>query len=324
MHLVNRERQGRCFLLVIHILCAPTASRTRYDTFFYCHFSYTNVLKVNLIVGDYFKVETVYTKHSKMACELISWLRSKTQVLARLRVVQVQSGMQPLSVIRAVLTRWTAHYLAFRRLLQLHRPLTVLVNSDAMALPHQRILVSPGLSASNKRRAQEMVVIIEDGSFWHSLARLKTHLEPLARAANVAQAAFCRLDQILLTFGSLSIYYEDNRARDPANVPGCTAILDSIEKRWAKADQDVFIATVLLNPFIKSSAFDPTIPFLTHAGVYALMKRLYRCFFSVTETTAVLEQNLRKLLVNIEDYFATSGSFAHMASTIVTIEEEAR
>lgn len=41
------------------------------------------------------------------------------------------------------------------------------------------------------------------------------HLAPLARAANVAQAAFCRLDQILLTFGSLSIYYTDIKAKGP-------------------------------------------------------------------------------------------------------------
>ena len=96
--------------------------------------------------------------------------------------------------------------------------------------------------------------------FWY---RLKTHLEPLARAANITQAAFCHLDQILLTFGSLSIYYKDIKAKDPANVLGCTAILDSIEKWWAKADQDIFIATVILNPFVKTAVFSPQVPFLT-------------------------------------------------------------
>ncbi|KAH8981982.1 hypothetical protein EDB92DRAFT_1952750 [Lactarius akahatsu] len=214
-----------------------------------------------------------------------------------------------------------------------------LVNSNTMALPNQHILVSPGLSASNKRKVQEMVAILEDSSFWHSLAQckiyltqtapsnifqysLKTHLKPLARAANVAQVVFCRLDQILLTFRSLSIYYEDNKAQDPANVPGCTAILDSIKKRWAKADQDVFVATILLNLFIKTSMLDPTLPFLTHAGVYALMKCLYQHFFSVTETTAVLEQDLWGLLLNIEEYFMSSGSFSHMEHLVFTIEEE--
>ncbi|KAH9015497.1 hypothetical protein EDB84DRAFT_1567670 [Lactarius hengduanensis] len=73
--------------------------------------------QVNLIVGDYFKAESIYVKHSKMASDLISWLCSKTYILARLREVQTQSGKPPLTVICAVLTRWTAHYLAFKRLL---------------------------------------------------------------------------------------------------------------------------------------------------------------------------------------------------------------
>ena len=60
---------------------------------------------------------------------------------------------------------------------------------------------------------------------------MKSHLEPLARAANVAQAAFCYLDQILLMFGSLSIHYQDLMTKDPVKIPGCSAIVDSIEKQ---------------------------------------------------------------------------------------------
>jgi hypothetical protein len=129
---------------------------------------------VNLIVGDYFKVETIYVKHSKMACDLIGWLRSKTYVLARLRDVQTQSGKPALTVIRAVLTRWTVHYLAFRRLLELQYALRALVNNDAMASNDQKVLCPSGSTAANRRKAREMIAIIEDGSFWHSLARCET------------------------------------------------------------------------------------------------------------------------------------------------------
>ena len=65
------------------------------------------------------------------------------------------------------------------------------------------------------------------------------------------------------------------KAKDPANVLGCSAILDSIEKRWAKADQDIFITAVILNPFVKMAAFSPQVQFLTRAGVLSLMKHLY-------------------------------------------------
>ena len=277
MHLENLERQGRCFLLIFHILYVQIFMHTRSDTFFSCicclYWKF-NVPKVNLIVGDYFKVETVYVVYSKMACELIGWLRSKTYILAQLREVQIRSGKKAVAVIRAMLTRWTAHYLAFKRLLELQHPPQALVNHDAMAPSNQLILNPLGGTTANKRKAREMIAIIENSGFWHSLIRydlfllkndwqspicfwyrLKTHLEPLARAANVAQAAFCRLDQILLTFGSLFIYYREIKAKDPANDLGCTAILNSIEKRWAKSDQDIFIAAIILNPFVKTAAF---------------------------------------------------------------------
>ena len=152
------------------------------------------------------------------------------------------------------------------------------------------------------------------------------HLEPLARAANVAQAAFCRLDQILLTFGSLSIYYTDIKAKDPANSLGCTAILESIEKRWAKTDQDVFIAAVILNPFIKTNAFSPQAPFLTRAGILGLMKRLYRRFFSITESPEELDENIRQLFSNVEDYFSGTpkGVCSDMNQYISAVNDEAQ
>jgi hypothetical protein len=130
-----------------------------------------NVPKVNLIVGDYFKVETVYTEYSKMACELIGWLRSKTYILAHLRDVQIRNGKVALAVIRAVLTRWMAHYLAFKRLLELQHPLRALVTNDAMAPPDQAILNPPGGTAANRRKARKMIAIIENSVFWHALAR---------------------------------------------------------------------------------------------------------------------------------------------------------
>ena len=131
------------------------------------------------------------------------------------------------------------------------------------------------------------------------------------------------MDQILLTFGSLSIYYQSVRTEDDANIPGCTAILDSIEKRWAKADQDVFIAAVILNPFIKTSAFCPSLPFLTRAGVLALFRRLYERFFSITETAEELAENLQALFGNSQEYFAGEGICADMALYAEAVETEA-
>ncbi|KAH9023573.1 hypothetical protein EDB83DRAFT_2527307 [Lactarius deliciosus] len=176
-----------------------------------------------------------------------------------------------------------------------------------MASSDQQVFISPGLTAANKQKAHAMKAIIEDDTFWHSLAHLKTHLEPLARAANVAQAAFCRLDQILLTFGSLSIYYREIMDQDPDNAIGCTAILDSIEKWWAKADQDIFIAAVLLNLFVKTAPFSLQVSFLTRAGMFTLLKRLYQRFFSITESPDQLAANINTLFTDVQNYFGNDG-----------------
>ncbi len=132
------------------------------------------------------------------------------------------------------------------------------------------------------------------------------------------------MDQILLTFGSLTIYYQDIKTEDSANIPGCTAILDSIEKLWAKADQDVFVATVLLNPFVKATTFSPWVPFLSRAGVLGLMKHLYRHFFSVMETTKELDENLQQLFVDVEAYFGGSSICADMAEYISNLNIQAQ
>jgi len=93
-----------------------------------------------------------------MATQLITWLRSKTRVLANL----------PLTVLRAVITRWTAHYMAFRRLLQLNTKLKSLAYNDESVSESERILVTG--DRASQRKARDMVDIIKDPIFWRSIA----------------------------------------------------------------------------------------------------------------------------------------------------------
>ena len=99
---------------------------------------------------------------------------------------------------------------------------------------------------------------------------------------------------------------------DPVNIPGCSAIIDSIKKQWAKADQDVFIAAIILNLFIKISPFSPQLQFLLRAGIFLLLKRLYCRFFSHTETADDLAENMWLLFSNLDDYFGGKGICADM------------
>ena len=57
----------------------------------------------------------------------------------------------------------------------------------------------------------------------------------------------------------------------------CTVILTSLEERWAKADQDVFILAVFLNPYICSKCFSRAA--LTEAALYNMTVQVFEQLF---------------------------------------------
>ena len=118
---------------------------------------------MNLVVGDYFKDNKALLKCTDDATELIGWLCSKTFVLALLNEAQMKATGTAKAVIRAVLTRWTVHYMAYRRLLELQPFLR-------STLPDQSKQIITG-DKDARTKAAAMVEIIKDGSFWHAIAR---------------------------------------------------------------------------------------------------------------------------------------------------------
>ena len=106
--------------------------------------------------------------------------------------------------------------------------------------------------------------------------RIKCHLEPLAIAANVTQASFCHLDTVLLTFGFLMMQYRN--MTDEEDLDAVHAIMESLEEHWAVADQQIFIAAVIVNPFYQGMPFAQLF-FLNNAGIHALLGHLWSCFY---------------------------------------------
>lgn len=105
--------------------------------------------------------------------------------------------------------------------------------------------------------------------------RLKIYLEPLAIAANVAQAPTTRLDHILIELGRL--YYTFSRfAMNPA-VMMCA--LNSFELRWGKCDQDPAIVAVVFNPYVRNGVFNPRNSLLNRSSLYGAAKRVFRRIF---------------------------------------------
>lgn len=109
----------------------------------------------------------------------------------------------------------------------------------------------------------------------HAYGRVQAILEPLAIAANVTQASHTRLDHVLITLGNLFRIYTNEITFDEASR---NKILSSLETRWAAADQDIFIAGVFLNPYIRGRIFKRAV--LTLSAMYDLVERVFERVYS--------------------------------------------
>jgi hypothetical protein len=86
----------------------------------------------------------------------------------------------------------------------------------------------------------------------------------------ITQSSDTGLHHILLTLGNLYHIYSDPKLDEAVQ----NKILGSLEKRWAAADQDVFIAAVVLNPYIRNRWFATGVQELTPVGLLGIVKRV--------------------------------------------------
>ncbi|KAI0801429.1 ribonuclease H-like domain-containing protein [Fomes fomentarius] len=250
--------------------------------------------QIELVVHDYFKADTDIFVWTKQADEVICWLRSRNYLLALLLDIQKQlpgNHGPPKTVIRGVLTRWMSYYLAYRRLLELQPVLLMLANDS-------RIYLSG--SADSHEKTRTMIPILRNGLLWHNVARIKMHLEPLAIAANISQSSSHRPDQVVITFAFLFKYFKGLTPQE--DLPICTAVTKSLEKRWSKADQDVFIAAVILNPYLKLRPFRDLLAYFSNSAVGDLISRLWQRFYPTVPEPPLLYDSIKRYLASTGEY----------------------
>ncbi|KAI5827869.1 hypothetical protein K523DRAFT_278015, partial [Schizophyllum commune Tattone D] len=256
--------------------------------------------QLQLVVGDYVdKSSSPLRDISDKADDLIAWIRGKTFVVFLLKQAQESSGRgAALSVIRAALTRWTSHYLAYERLLTVQSALNKVVNDDEFRIAngHPSQIIKGDTKAKAKARA--MIVVVKDGSFWENLLTMKRMLEPLAKAAYISQATSFRPDEVLLIFGGLVHEYKKMSIID-VDIIGRSAILASLEKRWAKCEQEVYIATAMVNPFVFMAPFKKK---YNISQLFDLFSKLYRRFFKVTEDPEGLFDDVRNYVKRLGEF----------------------
>ena len=131
---------------------------------------------MNLIVGDYFKQFGALFNITDRAMELINWLRSRTAVHLLVQAKQKAMTGKGTVVIHPAITRWTAHLLAFERLLHLKTSIHSVVLEDIAKAPADRIVFAGDQRTKEKARDVYQDTIL-DQTFWREVARYVHGLE---------------------------------------------------------------------------------------------------------------------------------------------------
>ncbi|KAF8874902.1 ribonuclease H-like domain-containing protein [Infundibulicybe gibba] len=232
--------------------------------------------QIPLMLGDYCKMNPKVAGIIDQAAKIIKWFNNHSYALGLLNKEQQDIYKKCWSLVVPVVTRWTAHFCAASRLLDIWKALKVVAAKHG-----DEIIGSVGKKRKAIQKAEAVLACVWDENWWKELVIVKTHIEPLAIAVNVAQAANIRCDQVVLILARLYKHYiallkadriDPNNPEEDENHP-IIAIVHSIEKRWAKVDQDLFIAVLFLNPFINPKLRNSSN--LTLAMIMGIIRRLY-------------------------------------------------
>lgn len=236
----ERSRVQKTLVIYSAVLCSSSKSAVHFLTWF------NSVAQGQLILGDYFAVNEDAAKTAEQATELVHWIVSHDRLRKIFDDAQHEKNFKVVVYLLANITRWTTHYLAFCRLLELKVPLR-----HAAYLRRQDIVDAQLGAEKNKKAINKITAtantqcdLIENNDFWSSLQTVVDDIEPICYATNINQADRTRPDQVLLSFAGLFRHFSSHKNRSVSK-----GMLARIEKRWAALDQPMFILCLVLNPY---------------------------------------------------------------------------
>ncbi|KZV80517.1 hypothetical protein EXIGLDRAFT_630029 [Exidia glandulosa HHB12029] len=189
-----------------------------------------------LIIGDLIRQNPALKRLLGRALDLIKWFLNHGTALALLHKEQLLDSevRAAVTLLLPVITRWGAHYVSISRLLRLKDAVRTVCVCKADELLAIRTRADANESKSSRTMtAQEVITLVADHTFWTDLKRAKEHIEPLAISCHILQADGVRMDQVLLTLANLFRIYA--------------------------ASHELFILSVLFNPYIRNTCFRDTV-----------------------------------------------------------------
>ncbi|KAJ6475182.1 ribonuclease H-like domain-containing protein [Mycena vulgaris] len=129
---------------------------------------------------------------------------------------------------------------------------------------------------------------------------IASDLKPLAIASNLLQAPTCRLDTVLLCLCNLHRIFSRND-----DTIFKSTVIKSLERRWAKTDQELMILAVFLNPYIRRRASNRSK--LPSMSLYHMILRTYQRLYGQDARTDI------KLMKTFQSYLDSLDYFSDIA-----------
>ncbi|KAJ6498527.1 ribonuclease H-like domain-containing protein [Mycena vitilis] len=268
-----------------------------------------------LILGDYFREHDEAAILAEEATGLICWLNNHGKVRKIFDEAQATISRDRnagkvvvLSYLVANLTRWTTHFVAFKRLSNVSQALKLAVMQKLTSIVAAEVGAATYAEAERLTAdAKKYCKLIEDASFWSGLETVLGDLEPICLGTNINQKDSTRLDQVLLTIAGIYLRFADHPEEHVKDK-----MLVRLEKRWKDCDQPAFLLALILNPFEKLSCFGPNAN-LNHFKCRNLLVLTYRRINSRPDNQDTPEQRtVKEAAVSkaFMQYLSGTGEFA--------------
>lgn len=251
---------------------------------------------MNLLVGDYLKHQLGAAAYIKEAFVLINWWKWHLVPFAWLQAEM----SRPLALLTGCKTRWGSQVAAIMRLLQFRAAMQVLL------LRRKQDILNTIKDREPRARAEQILTSAESRFFWIELENLVQNLLPLRISVRTLEADAARLDQVLWQFAKLAAHYR-----------GIDHMMASLEKRWAKMEQKLFLVAFVLHPGRQTKHFDVQHQDFVHeVSIATYAVELYQRFFIKDQYTfegdydASACAETDKLFQQMADYMSKTGSFA--------------
>ena len=142
-------------------------------------------------------------------------------------------------------------------------------------------------------KAEVLLGKAQQHSFWSSLSHIVTTLLPVRIALRVLESDSARIDSVLEQFGNMANHFSHH-----------DTMMDSLQKRWMKMDQQLFLLAYFLHPARQLKYINQQLEFAYPYSIAAYAAELFTRRFGGTA------EDKQPLFKQVAAYAAKRGAFA--------------